>query len=1370
MKNLYFLIQILLFTALISTQAQTLVPANGATSVSKSPTLTATFSGNVTLGSGQTIFIFKTSNPAENIALVTGAVFPPSPMDPRLSINGSQLTIDLTGDLLDPGNEYAVYAASNVILVDGSSYDGFNDFGNPNWTFTTDATPTLDPANGATEITQSPTMTGVFSGNVTFNANQSIVVFQTDNFANNITLNTGNPPFVPKDSRLTTSGNQLTIDLSGDVLLAGKTFAVYAASNVILVDGISFDSFNDFNNPTWAFSTVAPEIPTLDPVNGATDVARTPILNATFSNTISFADGKFITVYKTSAPADNPINLATGTSPFYGDRDSRLTVNGASFTVDLSEDVLDATTEYAFYIPTNTLSVNGSPFNGFSDTGNPGWTFTTATDLPAATVSAYDPFQDATGVSIQKVFSLTFDRDIQANQTATSAYVRLFKNGDITPLLECLIDNGVIQPGKGVSLLNNVLTIDPTINLEIDTDYYFTIDAGAVESLQGAPFAGIDNVTTTWRFHTEIPPTITVFDPLQDATEVPVDKTIQLTFDKNIQANSTANFYYIRIRDAADDSEFLSIYSRNGSFEAGKGISVLNNVLTIDPPSTFEPSKTYYLEVEYGAIKGTDGTTFTGINNSPSNNYRFSTVTDPPGITTLDPLQDATEVPLNKVLTLTFDKNIQANQSATNKYLYIYDAADPITPVFQCIFQNGTIQYPAQVSILNNVLTIDLLTDYNLNTSYYVVIDEGAVESLTGDAFPGIDNSISNYWRFTTITPPNWANGFPFTENQTETAIDLVGQTHKDGTYSYVITSSAIAPTAAQIEVGQDENNNPAILSGNGGMLANVDFRSTINISIIAINTTRYIYVVTKEGLYNQYSTVEQLAFIRNITNTWTGNASNVFNDPANWSAAYVNQGSIYVPSSAANFPYMNDVITVNNIEVEPEAQLTIGTSGNVTALGSLDLYSSANQNASLINDGTLTINSANVRVHQQISASNRTYYVSPAVSGASQTSIGADGGMFYWDNPSGKYIPSNPAAAMVSTTGYALRSNNNLVFTGALHNGIQTATVYRNEPGGLGWNLIGNPYPSAVEWTSPAITKTDIVDAFWIFLNDQSQYGAYNAEIGVAVNIPNSQIPSNHAFWVKVLEGPYTQGDVRFTNGSRIHNNTSYLKSAKANLNPVLKLASVNGTYRDEIAIAFNDNATNELDKYDLEKKNAENTNFVELYTTIGTTELCINSLPTLSGNLTIPLSFIANNPGTYDIEKVELNNFSPETIILLEDLVANTTVNLNTNIKHSFTTNVSGTINDRFLIHFQGLATDIEDNKVESDLIIYNIDRNIYLRTEKLESATFKIYNLNGQIIRQGSLNSNSTHREPMSNDGMYIIQVKHSLGVESQKVILK
>ncbi len=1371
MKNIYITLFLVALTSL-SSLAQTFSPTDGATDVSKSPVLTATFGDVVTLGSGQTIYVFKTSNPAENIALSTGVTFPPAAPDSRLTISGNELTIDLSGDLLTPGTEYAVYAASNTIFVGGVSYDGFNDFGNPSWAFTTDATPTLDPANGATDISQSPNLSALFSGAVTLTNNQSIIVFQTDDFGNSITLNTGNPPFVSRDSRLSIVDNNLTIDLSSDLLLGGKTFAVYAPSNVILIDGISFDDFNDFNNPTWAFTTVAAETPTLIPADGSTDISRTPTLSATFSNSVTFADNEFITLFKVSSPADNPINLATGEAPFYAGRDSRLSINGNEFTIDLSSDLLDGDTEYGVYAESGVIFVGGNPFNGFNNALNPGWAFTTATDLPSPTVLTYTPIDGATEVSIKQSFSLTFDQEIQANQSATSTYVRLYEQGIGTPVIECLIDNGVIEPGKGVSIASDVLTITPTSDLKENTIYYFTIDAGAVESLQGAPYAGIDNSVTTWAFTTETHPSILTYDPIQDAIEVDINKTIQITFDQNIVANASPDFRYIKIKDAEDDSDFLSIYVRNGAFESGKGASISNAILTIDPPSSFEPSKTYYLEIDYGVIFDTNGNAFEGIDNSPSNNYSFSTVTNPPGITIYTPIQDAIEVPTNQVLSLQFDKDIQFNQSVANNYVYIYDSNAPGSPIYQCIIQGGSSQFPSQVYISGtNTLVIDTPTDLELNTNYYVVIDAGAIEALSGDPFGGIDNSGSNNWRFTTITAPIWANNYPLLENQTETTVDLSGQTHKSGEYYYVITTSNVAPTEAQIEAGQDELGQTALISGNGIMTADIEFNATnIDISILTINIDHFVYVVAKETVYNQYSTIEQLLLIRNVLNTWTGDVSNVYNEPGNWSGSYVNQGSIYIPASSANFPLMNDVITVNNIEVEAGAELTIGNSGNITVLGSLDLYSSANQNASLLQNGTLNISSSNVRVHQAISANNRSYYMASPVVGATQNSIGADVGMFSWDNSTGNYVTVNPSASMVETTGYVLRSNNNLVFSGALNNGSQLATVYRSEKG-LGWNLIGNPYPSAVEWDTPDIIKTDIVDAFWIYLNDQSIYGVYNSSIGEAVNIPNSRIPSQHAFWVKVLEGSYTTGDVRFTNASRIHNNTSYLKANQASSNPTLKLAGSNGSYRDETVIAFNDNATDDLDNFDCEKKFSSSGNYLQLYTSTTEEDLCINSLMSLTEDKVIPLSYRVSSAGDYSIEKVQLNNFESLGIdVLLEDVLTSTTIDLSLTSNYNFTTSVSGDVNDRFRLHFKGVATDIGEGTINNAISIYSFENSAYVKLNNLNNPTYKIFNTSGNLVDQGILTPSTVNRVAIGQKGIYIVQVTHDKGTEAQKIVIK
>ncbi len=1342
-------------------------PDQDATGIPINQTLSLTFNDNIKFNASSTryyIEIFEVGNSQSvfEYTIRNGSA------DSEVTISGNQLTINPASNLVGNKTYYVLIDADGIQSDPGGvNFAGISS--DTEWRFTTSSTApsitTYNPTQNSTTTLIDQNLVLTFSENIAFNSSATRYYVEVYEDGVSTAVFDYQIRYGSADAGLSISGDQLIIDPSSDLDYNTSYYVLIDADGIVSSStGTGFSGL--LNNTDWAFTTVTEEIPTLNPVDGATNVSRTPTLSATFSDNITFEDKTTITVYETADPT-NFINLSSGTAPFYGDRDSRLTVNGATFSIDLSNDILDGNTEWAVYIPTDQLSINGVFFNKFDDFNNPNWAFTTATNLPEPVVQTYSPLQDATGVSIQETLTLTFDMDIQANQGTTTTYLKLFKTGDSNPIIQCQIDNGAIEPNKGVSITDNILTIDPPNDLDPDTEYYITIDAGTVESMNGVAYAGIDNSSTIWKFHTEVPPAITTYDPVNDATEVDIAKVINITFDKNIAPNPLADFYYIKIFDEADDSEFLSIQVRNGVFEAGKGASISNNVLTIDSPSDFEASKTYYMTIDYGAIHGTDGTVFGGIDNNTTN-YKFSTVTNPPAVVTFDPVQDAIEVPIDKVLTIDFDKNIQANSGITNKYLYLYEAGNP-SYVYQYTFQGGTISPSGAISISGSALTIDFPADLNLNTDYYITIDNGAIESAsTGDPYGGIDNSVSNNWRFKTIAPPEWAVDYPRIEYQTEDNLDLLGQTHKSGNYYYVVTRSTTAPTEAQIVAGQDENSAAALIIGNGTMTANTEFSSSLDISGLTINLDHYIYVVAQETTYSLYSTTEQIIFVRNVVNTWTGAVSNVFNEPGNWSEAYVNSGSMYVLQTATNFPLLDATIEVNNIEVESGAQLTVGTSGNVTVLGTLDLYSSATQNASFINDGTFTINANKVRIHQTISANTRDYYVSSPVVGATQNNSGADLGMYYWDNATGNWILASPTSSMVATTGYVLRSNNDLVFTGALNNGIQTATVYRSTSG-LGWNLIGNPYPSAIDWTDSGFTKTNVVDAFWIYLNDQEQYGVYNTPGGVAVNITNPQIPSNHAFWVKVPD-PNTSGDVRFTNAVRVHNNTSYLKNASASTNPTLKIAGVNDTYRDEIAVVFNDNATPNMDEYDSEKKFSSNDNFIQFFTTVESKELCINGYPLYTSDFTIPLSFQVEQPGTYSIERVDYSNFPGDHTVLLEDVLENKTVDLIAEGSYTFSVNGTGTVTDRFLLTFKGdFATAIDPISKKSITQIYGYNKSIIIKTTDLQDANYKIYDVNGQLIKEGLLTSNIKTSVNIGRNGLFVVKIIYKNGVDSKKVVL-
>jgi hypothetical protein len=68
------------------------------------------------------------------------------------------------------------------------------------------------------------------------------------------------------------------------------------------------------------------------------------------------------------------------------------------------------------------------------------------------------------------------------------------------------------------------------------------------------------------------------------------------------------------------------------------------------------------------------------------------------------------------------------------------------------------------------------------------------------------------------------------------------------------------------------------------------------------------------------------------------------------------------------------------------------------------------------------------------------------------------------------------------------------------------------------GWNLVGNPYPSTIDWDDAAWTKTNMANAVYIQNPDNQQYATYVA--GASTNGGSRYIPSQQAFWVQATGG----------------------------------------------------------------------------------------------------------------------------------------------------------------------------------------------------------------------------------------------------------
>ena len=138
----------------------TFSPADGATGVSLSPVLTATFDGysTVTLTDYEAVVIRNITTSSFDFILTTNTA--------EIYTSGNVLTIDLTGITLNEEHEYAIYVPNNdVINVDGQYYNELQNY--TKWSFTTVPPlpdPTFSPLDNTTGVSTSPTLTATFDG------------------------------------------------------------------------------------------------------------------------------------------------------------------------------------------------------------------------------------------------------------------------------------------------------------------------------------------------------------------------------------------------------------------------------------------------------------------------------------------------------------------------------------------------------------------------------------------------------------------------------------------------------------------------------------------------------------------------------------------------------------------------------------------------------------------------------------------------------------------------------------------------------------------------------------------------------------------------------------------------------------------------------------------------------------------------------------------------------------------------------------------------------------------------------------------------------------------------------------------------------
>ena len=315
------------------------------------------------------------------------------------------------------------------------------------------------------------------------------------------------------------------------------------------------------------------------------------------------------------------------------------------------------------------------------------------------------------------------------------------------------------------------------------------------------------------------------------------------------------------------------------------------------------------------------------------------------------------------------------------------------------------------------------------------------------------------------------------------------------------------------------------------------------------------------------------------------------------------------------------------------------------------------------------------------------------------------------------------------------------------------------------GYNLIGNPFSSALEWDS-SWTKTNVESSIWIW--NGTQYEALPSEL------TNHDIAVGQGFFVRA-EG--SSPSITVPEGKRVHNNTSFLKNSRVitdNDFNYLIINALNNQYNDRAFIYFDENGTDAYDDgYDATKMFGS-ADAPQIYLKEGYKKQTYDFLPDIQDNdsRTVPLGYIPGADGN-QILSFDLSNFKNIDVVL-EDLQTGNNQNILENNVYEF----DGSKDDdpaRFLLHFTRGSTGVADVQTENNVNIYSYSNNIYVQLSAditNERGQIFVYDITGRELLTSYIQKGETlKRITLNNHSGYVV-VKVVVGpvVKTSKVFIK
>ena len=489
------------------------------------------------------------------------------------------------------------------------------------------------------------------------------------------------------------------------------------------------------------------------------------------------------------------------------------------------------------------------------------------------------------------------------------------------------------------------------------------------------------------------------------------------------------------------------------------------------------------------------------------------------------------------------------------------------------------------------------------------------------------------------------------------------------------------------------------------------------------------------------------------MTTTWDGTSWDKGEPNINKNVVFTGNYTAAVGFSACSVTVSNNaIVTINSLNT-----ITIENGISVNSGSSLIFENKSSliqNNVGAVNIGNITYKrNANPMIQYDY-----TYWSSPVSSQVlnvfSPLTLASKFYSFNADPLVNNWVLENQINTMLPAKGYAIRAPQGYSFTpqtfngafvGVPNNGNYTVNVYKKTVGN--YNLLGNPYPSAINVQTLISNSTLVTLYYWTHntaissnVFTSNDYAVRTSLAGTAASsggvVPTKYMAAGQGFFASSS----VNGSVTFTNAMRVSgNNSTFFRNSnspevindEADDNLIrLDLSNSGGVFKQQV-ILYVTGATNDYDSgIDGDQIDGQ---YVSFYSIIPGHNLAIQVKP-MPWEVTdqVPLGFkstIAANT-SFNINISELGNFFSDKDVFLEDKIFNIFHNLKA-APYTFSS-IAGVFDNRFVLHYQDTSLS-NDDFIASENSVYLFEENHHPKivSSKSNITSVVVYDMLGRVV---------------------------------------